>query len=235
MSLATDLDPRLAGEYRAVYVQAALLSIVVIAIEISGALLSGSFALRADVWHVAGDLLIALTPVVISLWRGARARLSMLSLFGGVVVAGMLIAIGCTVLWEAASNLYSPTLQHEIHGWLLSAFALASAGANFLQHRLLSRVHSAHRDIAHQGFQFHVRMDLVKNLALPLLGVLLALGIVPQRTDSWAAACIGAWIVARGLVLLTRSVASFRKSHLPDPASSDGESEPVARIRTRGG
>jgi len=80
---------------------------------------------------------------------------------------------------------------------------------------LLSQVQVLHRDVTHAGFHFHVRMDLLKNLALPALGALLALHLVGQRADTWAAGCIGAWIAARGLVLLARSAVIFRRGGTP--------------------
>ncbi|MGO9851368.1 MAG: cation transporter [Steroidobacteraceae bacterium] len=198
------------SRYRKVYLMAWLLSLLVVLIELTGAMVSGSFALRADVWHVAGDMLIAIAPVVVSYTRARRVNVERIVLSVGVVVAATLIAIGCAVLAEARSALLVGTPSHEVHGWVLSGFSLMSGAVNLLQTRMLSLIHASHRDMTHVGFHFHVRMDLLKNLALPTLGALLALHLAPQQSDTWAAGCIGAWIATRGLALLARSAVAFR-------------------------
>jgi cobalt-zinc-cadmium efflux system protein len=205
------------SRYRNVYLWAWLLSLLVVLVELTGAIISGSLALRADVWHVAGDMLIAIAPLAISYTRGSSVNLDRIVLSAGIVVAATLIVIGGAVLAQARNALSASMPSHEVHGWLLSGFSLMSAGINLLQARMLSRIDPAHRDVTHVGFHFHVRMDLLKNLALPSLGVLLALHLAPQRSDSWAAACIGAWIATRGLALFTRSAVAYRRraSHLP--------------------
>lgn len=219
-SVAVDVGAPLIGaptlsRYRKVYLWAWLLSLLVVLIELTGAIVSRSLALRADVWHVAGDMLIAIAPVVVSYTRARRVDVERIVLSAGIVVAATLIAIGGAVVAEARSALLAGTPSHEVQGWVLSGFALMSGAINLLQTRILSRVHALHRDATHVGFHFHVRMDLLKNLALPSLGALLALHLAPQRTDIWAAACIGAWIAMRGLALLTRSVGALRRRQLP--------------------
>jgi Co/Zn/Cd efflux system component len=209
------IDAVTLGRYRGVYLRAWLLSLLIMAIEFTGATLSGSFALRADVWHVAGDMLVAFAPVAVSYARSRHLTLDTLLLCAGIAVATMLVVIGGMLLSEARENLLSPAPRHEVHGWILSGFALLSAGANLWQHLYLSQVQTSHRDVTHAGFHFHVRMDLLKNLALPLLGGLIALNLVNQRADSWAAACIGAWIAVRGVALLVRSIVAFRRRELP--------------------
>jgi Co/Zn/Cd efflux system component len=205
------IDASTLSRYRKVYLRAWLLSLLIVLIELTGAMVSGSFALRADVWHVAGDMLIAMAPLAISYTRERSINVDRMVLSAGIVVAATLIAIGGAVLAQARSALVASTPSHEVHGWLLSGFSLMSGGINLLQARILSRIHASHRDVTHAGFHFHVRMDLLKNLALPSLGVLLALQLLPQRTDSWGAACIGTLIAARGLALFIRSAVALRR------------------------
>ena len=218
-SVTVDVGAPLIGaatlsRYRKVYLWAWLLSLLVVLIELAGAIVSGSLALRADVWHVAGDMLIAIAPVVVSYTRARRANVERIVLSAGVVVAATLIAIGGAVLAEARTALLVGTSSHEVDGWVLSGFSLMSGAINLLQTRMLSLIHASHRDVTHVGFHFHVQMDLLKNLALPSLGALLALHLAPQQSDIWAAACIGAWIATRGLALLTRSVVALRHREL---------------------
>ena len=208
------IDATTLSRYRKVYQWAWLLSLLVVLVELAGAFFSGSLALRADVWHVAGDMLIAVAPVVVSYTRAKRVNVAGIVLAAGVVVAATLIAIGSVVLAEARSALLDGTPSHEVHGWVLSGFSLLSGAINVWQSRMLSRIHASHRDVTHVGFHFHVRMDLLKNLALPALGALLALHVVPQQSDIWAGGCIGIWIALRGLALLSRSAGAFRHRHL---------------------
>ena len=202
------------SRYRKVYQRAWLLSLLVVLVELAGAFFSGSLALRADVWHVAGDMLIAIAPVAVSYTRARRVNVRGVVLLAGVAVAATLIVIGGAVLAEARSALLGATSSHEVHGWVLTGFSLTSGVINLWQSRTLSLIHASHRDVIHVGFHFHVRMDLLKNLALPALGALLALHVVPQQSDIWAGGCIGVWIALRGLVLLTRSAGAFRHWHL---------------------
>jgi Co/Zn/Cd efflux system component len=208
LAMAPDLDLGTVRKYRSIYVRALFLSLVIVGIELTGSIVSGSFVLQADVWHVIGDVVIASTPVAVAYSTKSGAQMRYLLLFGGIVVSGTLGWIGYAIVAEAWQEALSPAAAHEVHGLLLSAFALLAAGVNLWQYVLLSRVHDAHRDIAHRGYHFHVAMDFLKNLALPTLGGLLALQLVPQRADSWAALAIGAWIVVRAAVLLVATVVS---------------------------
>jgi len=212
------IDSQLMARYRSAYWRAWSVSLIIMVIELAGSIVSGSVALRADVWHMAGDMLVALAPVAVTYARARGLNPYKIILAGGMAVALLLIAIGAMLLEEARNSLGSPIPSHEVHGWLLSGFALTSALANWWQHRLLSQVHVQHRDVTHVGFHFHVRMDLLKNLALPALGALLALQLVSQRADTWAAGCIGAWIAVRGVVLLGRSAMIWRHGAQLAPA-----------------
>jgi cobalt-zinc-cadmium efflux system protein len=206
------IDLQTMSRYQSVYWRAWILSLLIMVMELAGSIVSGSFALRADVWHMAGDMLVAFAPVAATYARGRRLNPQKIVLFGGAAVGMVLMAIGVLLLEEAVHNVTSPIPAHEVHGWLLSGFALLSAVGNWWQHRFLSQVQVPHRDLTHVGFHFHVRMDFLKNLALPVLGALLAWQLVPQRADSWAAGCIGAWIAARGVVLLARSAMTIRRA-----------------------
>jgi Co/Zn/Cd efflux system component len=150
----TPIDLQTMSRYQSIYWRAWILSLLIMLIELAGSIVSGSFALRADVWHMAGDMLVAFAPLAATYAPGRRLDPQKIVLAGGAAVGVVL---------------------------------------------------------THVGFHFHVRMDFLKNLALPVLGALLALQLVSPRADSWAAGCIGAWIAARGVVLLARSALTFRR------------------------
>ena len=210
LAATPDLDLGTIKRYRATYLRALLLSLVIVGIELAGSIVSGSFALRADVWHVLGDVVIAMTPVVVGYATKPGAQMRYVALASGVVVSGTLVWIGYAIVVDAWQDVTSRQPVHEVHGLLLSAFALLAAAVNSWQYRMLSRVDVSHRHVAHRGYHFHVAMDFLKNLALPILGLLLALRWVPQRADSWAALAIGAWIVVRAAMLLFVAIGSAK-------------------------
>lgn len=205
------IDAEIIARYRRIYLRAWTLSLAIIAIELTGASLAGSSALRADVYHVAGDMVVASAPLAVIYARHRPRYLDAILLCGGSAVALVLMAIGAELIAAAWRRLYSAPAPADIHGWLLSGFALLAAGANLWQHRVLSQVHLTHRDTTHLGFHLHVQMDLVKNLALPILGALIALHLLPNDADGWAAGCIGAWIGTRGFILLIGSALTFHR------------------------
>jgi divalent metal cation (Fe/Co/Zn/Cd) transporter len=205
------IDAEIIARYRRIYLRAWTVSLAIIVIELTGASLAGSAALRADVYHVAGDMVVASAPLAVIYARRRPRHLDTILLCGGSAVALVLMAIGVELIAGAWRTLYSAPASVEIHGWLLSGFALLAACANLWQHRVLSQVQSAHRDTAHLGFHFHVQMDLLKNLSLPILGALIALHRLPNEADSWAALCIGAWIGTRGFILLIGSALAFHR------------------------
>ncbi len=89
---------------------------------------------------------------------------------------------------------------------MLFAFSLSAAGVNFAQHRLLSRVGQMHRHAAHSGYHFHVLTDMVKNIALPILGIGIATGIFPEITDLYVAYVIGVILILRSLLLAGEAI-----------------------------
>src|SRR3989344_2147436 len=195
--------------YMPVYLKAWGLTFVIAGFELAGSILSGSFALLADITHVFTDTVVGLGPVTVEFFRH-RGRISArrIEQAGGIVVAAILLFVGYHIIGEATEHLSGEGHQ-EVQGGLMFLFAALAASVNFLQHRILSRVSPMHRHAAHAGFHFHILTDLVKNLLLPVIGLVIFFG-GPESIDVWAGYAIGWLIVLRATLLAFESVLGQR-------------------------
>ncbi len=126
-------------QYRKVYLKAWTLSLVIVLAEVIGAAASGSRALQADIGHVAGDVIIASAPLIMSTLP-SRGESRLILATGGVLTALTLAAIGIIIGIEAWQDLRGTGHGHHVGGWTMSAFALMAGLLNFWQHRILSIV-----------------------------------------------------------------------------------------------
>lgn len=188
------------GAYLSIYIKAWLITFLIAGLELAGSIMSGSFALLADVSHVFTDTIIGVAPISVEFFRH-RTRISAerIEQIGGLLVAGLLIFIGVHILEEATEHL-AGTEERHVEGMLMFVFATFAAIGNYAQHRLLSRVSPMHRHSAHSGFHFHILTDLVKNLILPVLALVIFLGGSPA-IDAWAGYAIGWLIIVRAVIL----------------------------------
>lgn len=186
-----------------IYALVWILSVGIVSLELVGSWLSGSRALLADVGHVLSDTVLALVPLTAALLMRVGLNARRIAFWSTLAAVAILIGIGFHVggeAWEALTEGHHH--EHEVDGILLFLFSGAAAIANFVQHRLLSRIDPIHHHGAHKGLHFHVLMDLVKNLALPVLGLGIAFALIPESSDLWAALVIGALLIVRALLLL---------------------------------
>ncbi len=191
------------GNHARIYLQVWLLSLAVVTFELVGSFLSGSQALLADIGHVISDTVLALVPLTALLLLRFRLSYRIVAFVSSIVAAVLLAWIGLHVGTEAWMELMGQEHHaHEVDGILLFVFSALAAGANFFQHRLLSRVSPDYHHGAHKGLHFHVLMDLAKNLLLPVLGLAIAFGLLPDHADLWAALAIGVLLVLRAIALL---------------------------------
>jgi len=179
-----------------------ILSLGIVTLEIVGSGASGSQALLADIGHVASDTLLALVPLSALVFIRFGINQKTVSFVSSIVAAAFLFFIGYHVVSEAFESLSGAHHEHEVNGILLFVFSGTAAILNVFQHRLLSRVSPEYHHGAHKGLHFHVLMDLVKNIALPVLGLLIAFELLPDSADVWAALIIGGLLIARALILL---------------------------------
>ncbi|OGZ12553.1 MAG: hypothetical protein A3C93_00285 [Candidatus Lloydbacteria bacterium RIFCSPHIGHO2_02_FULL_54_17] len=191
--------------YMPVYLKAWGLTFVIAGFELAGSILSGSFALLADVTHVFTDTVVGLGPVSVEFFRHRfHVSAERIEQTGGFLVSAILIFVGVHIIGEATEHI-SGGEHHEVEGGLMLIFAALAAATNFLQHRLLSRVSPIHRHAAHTGFHFHILTDLVKNILLPILAVLMLFG-ASEMLDVWAGYAIGWLIIVRAALLALESL-----------------------------
>jgi cobalt-zinc-cadmium efflux system protein len=185
-----------------IYTKAWALTWAVAIIEVVGSILSGSLALLADVTHVITDTIMGLAPVSVELAKKKKSFINPENIerAGGILASIILIAVGISVLHEAGES-----HSQNVNGIYMFIFALIAAGANYLQHKILSRVSPMHRHSAHAGFHFHILTDFAKNLALPLVAIAIALG-APSTIDIIAAKAIGIIIILRSVLLASESI-----------------------------
>lgn len=195
--------------YMPVYLKAWGLTFVIAGFELAGSILSGSFALLADVTHVFTDTVVGLGPVSVEFFRHRfQVSAQRIEQAGGLIVAAILIFVGVHIIGEAAEHLRGEE-YNEVEGGLMFLFATLAAITNFLQHRLLSRVSPIHRHAAHTGFHFHILTDLVKNILLPVLALVILFG-GPEAVDIWAGYVIGWLIIVRAALLALESMLGKR-------------------------
>ncbi len=191
-----------------------LLSIGIVTLELVGSGVSGSQALLADVGHVASDTLLALVPLAALLFMRAGLSYKRVAFVSSLAAVALLMFVGFHVGGEAFEAINGGEHhEHEVDGMLLFVFSGVAAIANLIQHRLLSRIDPEHHHGAHQGLHFHVLMDLVKNIALPILGILIALHVLPDHADLWAALAIGVLLIARAFLLLYATLFRTNEMH----------------------
>jgi cobalt-zinc-cadmium efflux system protein len=196
------------------YLSVWVLSLGIVALELVGSGVSGSQALLADVGHVASDTLLALVPVAALLFARIGMKYSRAAFIASLAAVALLTFVGFHVGGEALEALTGEEHHdHEVDGVLLFVFSGVAALLNLVQHRFLSRIDPEHHHGAHKGLHFHVLMDLVKNIALPVLGLAIAIGLLPDHADLWAALVIGALLIIRAILLLYETLAPKREEH----------------------
>lgn len=199
-----DNEERVTASHLHIYVKAWLITFVIAGLELVGAILSGSFALLADITHVFTDTIVGLAPVSVEVMKKktviSRERIEAA---GGVLVSAFLIFIGYHIIGEANEHLAGG--HEEVSGLLMFIFSGLAALGNLYQHRLLSRVSPMHRHAAHSGFHFHILTDLVKNMILPFIGLSIYFGGGPE-IDAYAGYAIGWLIILRAVLLILESL-----------------------------
>lgn len=200
-----DHEEHVTASHLHIYVKAWLTTFVIAGLELVGSVLSGSFALLADITHVFTDTIVGLAPVTVEIMkRKTTISKAHVEAAGGILVSAFLVFIGYHIIGEANERLTNGNVE-AVSGLLMFMFSGLAALGNLYQHRLLSRVSPMHRHAAHSGFHFHILTDLVKNLILPFLGLWIYLG-GSLSIDAYAGYAIGWLIIIRALLLIFESI-----------------------------
>jgi cobalt-zinc-cadmium efflux system protein len=195
-----------AGEHRRRLGLVLLISLVILAVEVVGGLLSGSLALLADAGHMLADVGgLALALVAISLaqrpptltrtWGLARAEV-----LAAGVNAVVLLAVGVWVLVEAVGRLTEPS---EVATGTMLVFGTVGLAGNAVAIGLLA---SAQRQSMNmRGAFLEVVSDAVASVGV-LAAALLTRYTSFESADTVVAAGIAVFILPRALRLLRDAV-----------------------------
>lgn len=178
------------------------ITVVVLAVEVVGAALSGSLALLADAGHVLTDaagLLIALLAAGLAArpataqrtWGFRRAEV-----LAATLQAAVLLAVGVFVLVEGARRLFAPP---EVGSGAMIVFGVVGLAGNLLSMYVLSR--GGEGDLNTRAAMLEVASDALGSVAVLVAAVVIALtGWL--RADAVVSLLIGALILPRTLRLL---------------------------------
>ena len=182
-------------------------TVVVMAIEVVGALLTGSLALLADAGHMATDaaaVVLALGASYVAA-RGGGPR-STFGLHRAEILAALVNALALLVVcgylaWAGVSRLADPV---SVDAGPMVAFAAVGLVANAVSLTILNRSDTGSLNL--RGAATEVFADLVGSVLAVLAGVVIwAWGF--DRADPIASLVIAAMILPRSLVLLRESAA----------------------------
>jgi cobalt-zinc-cadmium efflux system protein len=150
-----------------------VITLVVMAVELAGSVLSGSLALLADAGHMLADG-AALALALFAAWiaqRPATARRSFgfmrLEVFAALVNGAVLIVIAIGIGIEAWRRLRAPP---AVNGELLALVALVGLLANVAAVAILHRGHQ--HSLNQRGAYLHVLGDLLGSVGALLAGAI---------------------------------------------------------------
>ncbi len=182
------------------------ITVVVLVVEVVGALMSGSLALLADAGHMLTDvagLILGLVATVLSqrpatasrTWGYRRAEV-----LGAAAQASVLLAVGVFVLVEGVRRLLSPP---EVTSGIMLVFGVVGLVGNIIGLIVL---------VGGRGASMNLRAAFLEvlNDALGSIAVLIAAVLIAttgwQRADAVASLVIGVLIIPRTVRLLREAV-----------------------------
>ena len=181
-------------------------TVSVIALEVVGALLSGSLALLADAGHMVTDaaaVLLALSASYVAT-RPATARRTFgyhrAEILAALVNALVLLVVCSYLIWSGVQRMIRPV---PVEGDLMLGFALVGLAANGLSLGILNRRRDSSLNM--RAAYLEVLSDLLGSVAVVVAAVVvLATGFV--RADAIASLLIAGMILPRSFSLLREAV-----------------------------
>ena len=180
-------------------------TVVVMAVEVVGALLTGSLALFADAGHMATDaaaVVLALGASYVAA-RGAGPRstfgLHRAEILAALVNALVLLVVCGYLAWVGVSRLADP---EPVDAGPMVAFAVVGLVANAVSLAILNRSDTGSLNL--RGALNEVLADLVGSVLAVLAGVAILLWGF-ERADPLASLAIAVLILPRSVVLLRES------------------------------
>ena len=183
-----------------------------LAVELVGALVSGSLALLADAGHMASDA-GALGLAIFAVWFGRRPHIPgrtyghlRVEVLAALANGLTLLAIVGYIFWEAAQRFVSPPEVAGATVIVIGGFGLAANGVAWL---LLAR--DSHQSINIRGAMLHVASDALGSVGVIIAGILvLTLGWL--LADPIISVAIGVIILISAFRLLRDSLRVLMES-----------------------
>ncbi|HRO63835.1 cation diffusion facilitator family transporter [Thermomonas sp.] len=182
------------------------LTLVVLGVELAGALLSNSLALLSDAAHMLTDVAalgVSLFAVRLSR-RPADARRSYgyarMEAIGALVNGGLLFLVAGYILWEAVQRFRSP---EAVASTFMLVVACVGLVANLVSMKLLAAGSGESLNV--KGAYLEVWSDMLGSL-----GVIAAAALIHFTGWSWidpvVAVLLGLWVLPRTWILLRQAV-----------------------------
>ena len=179
-----------------------VVTVVVTALEVVGALVTGSLALLADAGHMATDaaaVVLALGASYVATFRGGPRStfgLHRAEILAALVNALVLLVVCGYLAWAGISRLADP---QEVDAGPMVLFALVGLAANAVSLTVLNRSETGSLNM--RGAVNEVLADLLGSVLAVLAGLaILVWGF--ERADPIASLVIAALILPRSLLLL---------------------------------
>jgi cobalt-zinc-cadmium efflux system protein len=184
------------------------LSIVILAIESVGAILSRSLSVTVDAVHNLPDILaFAVSWTALrATERGATRQFTFgahrLEVFAGLLNAALVLGTGLAFGYEATLALARGTsFAGPVDAvWILAA-AVPTFGLRAVNLVVLGRVPRRARDLNLKSVLIHLASDVAITTALLVVGVLLLARPGGEAVDAWAALAIAAILIYESLPL----------------------------------
>lgn len=183
-----------------------LVTLAVIALEVVGAVLSGSLALLADAGHMVTDaaaVALALSASYMATLPATSRRtfgLHRAEILAALVNAVVLLVVCTYLIWSGVRRLLDPT---TVEADLMLGFAVVGLVANGVSLALLDR--RKDQSLNMRGAYLEVLSDLLGSVAVVVAAVvILATGFV--RADAIASLLIAGMILPRSFSLLREAV-----------------------------
>lgn len=183
------------------------LTVAILALEVTGGILSGSLALLADAAHLFADLAsLTLAYAAMTVAERAPTRKHTFGLYRAEILAAfvnaqVLLLLSLGILVEAAVRFRAPV---EVQPRIMLVVAALALVANFVSMRLLSHGHAHVDNLNMRAAYLEVFGDMLGSAA-----VLAAALLIPATGWTWidpaVSAGVALFILPRGISLLRQS------------------------------
>ena len=168
-------------------------TMVILALEVIGGIISGSLALLADAVHVFGDGAAIVVTVIAAVLVRFNARTQEVRDAAFRINIGLLFLMVGWIAFEAIERFQNPG---EVNAPIMIAVAFMGGVGNFIQHLMLQGAADEHKHHAHHALSLHVISDLWQSIGVVVGGILIWISgwfwidpLVSMGIAVWIARC----------------------------------------------